>query len=226
MRHTEESIKRVKKSLAEMWLLVQGQVEKVSAALLERNRELALEVRSREKMVDAYELTVDRECENFFALLTPVAVDLRMMLSIVKINNNLERIGDFADGIAVFVVENLNDKITPELIERLELKRMFQETLCMLSLCKAALANEDSAMAGKALRQRQSGRPDQRRRDRRAGEHMSAHPDAIADCLHLHSAIRRIERIGDRCSNIAEDIVFYLEARVLKHHDTGPAEEK
>ena len=64
MRHTEESIKRVKKSLAEMWLLVQGQVEKVSAALLERNRELALEVRSREKMVDAYELTVDRECED------------------------------------------------------------------------------------------------------------------------------------------------------------------
>ena len=134
MRHTEESIKRVKKSLAEMWLLVQGQVEKVSAALLERNRELALEVRSREKMVDAYELTVDRECENFFALLTPVAVDLRMMLSIVKINNNLERIGDFADGIAVFVVENLNDKITPELIERLELKRMFQERTTKLNM--------------------------------------------------------------------------------------------
>ena len=212
MRHTEESIKRVKKSLAEMWLLVQGQVEKVSAALLERNRELALEVRSREKMVDAYELTVDRECENFFALLTPVAVDLRMMLSIVKINNNLERIGDFADGIAVFVVENLNDKITPELIERLELKRMFQETLCMLSLCKAALANEDSAMAGKVF----------------AKDNLvdRINADAIADCLHLHSAIRRIERIGDRCSNIAEDIVFYLEARVLKHHDTGPAEEK
>ena len=59
-------------------------------------------------------------------------------------------------------------------------------------------------------------------------EHMSAHPDAITDCLHLHSAIRRIERIGDRCSNIAEDIVFYLGEvrRVLKHHDIGPAEEK
>lgn len=226
MRHTEESIKRVKKSLAEMWLLVQGQVEKVSAALLERNRELALEVRSREKMVDAYELTVDRECENFFALLTPVAVDLRMMLSIVKINNNLERIGDFADGIAVFVVENLNDKITPELIERLKLKRMFQETLCMLSLCKAALANEDSAMAGKVFAK--DNLVDRINADAIAvlAEHMSAHPDAITDCLHLHSAIRRIERIGDRCSNIAEDIVFYLEARVLKHHDIGPAEEK
>ena len=175
---------------------------------------------------DAYELTVDRECENFFALLTPVAVDLRMMLSIVKINNNLERIGDFADGIAVFVVENLNDKITPELIERLELKRMFQETLCMLSLCKAALANEDSAMAGKVFAK--DNLVDRINADAIAvlAEHMSAHPDAIADCLHLHSAIRRIERIGDRCSNIAEDIVFYLEARVLKHHDTGPAEEK
>ena len=52
-----------------------------------------------------------------------------------------------------------------------------------------------------------------------------AHPDAIMDCLHLHAAIRRVERIGDRCSNIAEDIVFYLEARVLKHHDISPLDD-
>ena len=89
MKHTEDSIRNIKKSLAEMWSLVQSQVEKSSAALLDGNKELAHEITSREKLVDSYELTVDRECENFFALLTPVAVDLRMILSIIKINNNL-----------------------------------------------------------------------------------------------------------------------------------------
>lgn len=65
MKHTEDSIRNIKKSLAEMWSLVQSQVEKSSAALLDGNKELAHEITSREKLVDSYELTVDRECENF-----------------------------------------------------------------------------------------------------------------------------------------------------------------
>lgn len=182
MRHTEESIKTVKKSLAEMWLLVQGQVEKAETALLTGNKELALEIRSREKMVDAYELTIDRECENFFALLTPVAVDLRMMLSIVKINNNLERIGDFADGIAIFVADQQSERITPELLERLNLKTMFDEAICMLKLCKTALANEDSVLAGKVFAK--DNLVDKINADavEVLSGHMREHPDAIRDC--------------------------------------------
>lgn len=151
MKHTEDSIRNIKKSLAEMWSLVQSQVEKSSAALLDGNKELAHEITSREKLVDSYELTVDRECENFFALLTPVAVDLRMILSIIKINNNLERIGDFADGIAHFVIHNQTEKINTELLGQLQIREMFDEVICMLKLCKSALANEDSHMAGKVF---------------------------------------------------------------------------
>ena len=217
MKHTEDSIKKVKKSLAEMWVLVQGQVEKAEEALLTNNKELAHEVSSREKLVDSYELTIDRESENFFALLTPVAVDLRMMLSIMKINNNLERIGDFADGIATFVIKNQTDHITPELLERLQLKKMFAEVLCMLNLCKTALANEDSHPAGKVFAKDDLVDQINNEAVTILAEYLKTHPESIYDCLHLHSAIRRIERIGDRCSNIAEEIIFYLEAKVLKH---------
>lgn len=217
MRHTEESIQSIKKNLAEMWLLVQGQVEKASVALVTDNKEMAHEVRSREKLVDTYELLIDRECENFFALLTPVAVDLRLVLSIIKINNNLERIGDFAEDIATFVVHNRREHITPELIEKLRLREMFDEALNMLNLCKQALANEDSALAGKVFVK--DDVVDQINNDATTvlAAYMKEHNDAIYDCLHLSAAVRRVERIGDRCSNIAEDIVFYLEAKVLKH---------
>lgn len=217
MKHTEDSIRAVKKSLAEMWVLVQGQVEKAVQALLTGNAELAHEVIGREKLVDSYELAIDRECENFFALLNPVAVDLRMMLSVIKINNNLERIGDFAEGIASFAARHPGVGVDQQLQEKLRLREMTETALEMLNLCKTALAREDGKTAGKVfLRDDTLDRIHGDSVDILAG-YIREHPNAARECLLLHSAIRRIERIGDRCSNIAEDIVFYLEARVLKH---------
>lgn len=169
MRHTEESIKRVKKSLAEMWLLVQGQVEKVSAALLERNRELALEVRSREKMVDAYELTVDRECENFFGAADagsrrPAhdAVDrqdqqqpgahrrLRRRHRRLRRRKPQRQDHAGADRTARTQTDVPRDAVHAEPVQ-------------------GGPGQRGQRDGGQGLRQRQSGRPDQRRRDRRAG---------------------------------------------------------
>ena len=223
MRHTEESIKRVKKSLAEMWLLVQGQVEKVSAALLERNRELALEVRSREKMVDAYELTVDRECENFFALLTPVAVDLRMMLSIVKINNNLERMGDFADRTARFVMGCGAAEIDPVLLKNLRLEEMSAQVLSMLSMAKKALENEDISLATTVLAKDNVVDEINARAPHALADHIKQHPEDTLLCLGLLSVVRKLERAGDHITNMAEEIVFFIDAKVLKH--SGKKEE-
>ena len=189
-----------------MWSLVQSQVEKSSAALLDGNKELAHEITSREKLVDSYELTVDRECENFFALLTPVAVDLRMILSIIKINNNLERIGDFADGIAHFVIHNQTEKINTELLGQLQIREMFDEVICMLKLCKSALANEDSHMAGKGFAKDTVVDRLNTKNVHRLATYMEQNPDAILDGLYLHSAIRRIERIGDRCQLVGDDL--------------------
>lgn len=217
MKQTEDTIKTIKKSLAEMWILVEGQVAKAADALLTDNKELAHEVMSREKMVDSYELLIDRECENFFALLNPVAVDLRMMLSIIKINNNLERIGDFADSLAYAVASENIGKIAPELLEELKLKEMLDEVLAMLRLCKTALTQENSQLAGKVLLKDEKVDQFNAASTTILAAYMKRHPETITNNLYLHAAIRRIERIGDRCSNIAEDIVFYLEARVLKH---------
>ncbi|MCC8089685.1 MAG: phosphate signaling complex protein PhoU [Rikenellaceae bacterium] len=217
MKHAEESIKNIKKALAEMWVLVEGQIDKAGQALLENNKDYANDVIIREKLVICYELIIYRECVNFFALLTPVAVDLRLILSVVKINNNLERIGDFAEGISRFVAEDKLNKITPQMKEELRLEQMLSEVSDMLSLCKHALANEDTTVASKVFAKDNKVDEIYWESLELLSKYIKENTDVLPDALNLNAAIRRIERIGDRCSNIAEDIVFYVEAKVLKH---------
>ena len=90
----------------------------------------------------------------------------------------------------------------------------------MRKLCKSALANEDSHMAGKVFAKDTVVDRLNTENVHRLATYMEQNPDAILDGLYLHSAIRRIERIGDRCNNIAEDIIFYLDAKVMKHLHT------
>src|SRR5574344_1382647 len=104
MKHTEREMKLLRDEINEMWRLVLSQLEKAKQSFLHSDIELAREVVSREKRVNAFELKIDSDCENYIALYSPVAIDLRLALSLIKISNTLERIGDFADGVARHVL--------------------------------------------------------------------------------------------------------------------------
>src|SRR6201996_6578203 len=100
MTQLENELQEVKKEVINMWNLVQSQLEKSRTAMFNFDRDLAREIVLKEKRVNAFELKIDRDCENIFALHCPVAVDLRFLLAALKINTNLERIGDIAAGVA------------------------------------------------------------------------------------------------------------------------------
>lgn len=217
MRQVEDTIQKIRASLFEMWSLVQGQMDRASLALLHNNKEAAHEVRNLEKMVDTYELMIDRECEHFLALLNPVAVDMRLVVSILKINNNLERIGDFANNIAKTVLDNRRDAIPDELIKELQLERMFEVASAMLGSCMQAFEEENAKLTAYVFAKDDVVDEINRAANDVLAEYMKSHPEHIRSCIELSGAVKRIERIGDRCSNIAEEIVFFLEARVLKH---------
>src|ERR1700750_526535 len=106
MTPLENEIIAVKKELVSMWILVQSQLNKAKEAMVQFDKDLAREVLIKEKRVNSFELKIDRDCENIFALHCPVAIDLRFLLAALKINMNLERVGDIADGIADFVIES------------------------------------------------------------------------------------------------------------------------
>src|ERR1700744_91432 len=109
MTQLENEIQAIKVEVLSMWNLVESQLQKSRTAMLHFDRDLAREIVLKEKRVNAFELKLDRDCENIFALYCPVAIDLRFLLAVLKINNNLERIGDIAEGIAKYVIESLSD---------------------------------------------------------------------------------------------------------------------
>ena len=104
VKFIESELVLLKKEIDEMWTLVYNQLDRAGEAVLTFDRELAQQVLVRERRVNALELKIDSDVEDIIALYNPVAIDLRFVLAMLKINTNLERLGDFAEGIARFVL--------------------------------------------------------------------------------------------------------------------------
>jgi phosphate transport system regulatory protein PhoU len=217
MKHTEEELIRIKEEVAEMWRLVLSQLEKARMALLSNDIDQAREVISREKRVDSFELKIDSDCENYIALYAPVAVDLRLVLSLIKITGTLERIADFAEGIARHVVESKCYFLIDKLKEDLQLELMLETVLEMLSESYVSLESENSKLSGKILSMDDRIDEIYHQAITVLSDYINENPAEARCALNTLLLIRKIERIGDRCSNIVEEIVFYIDAKVLKH---------
>jgi len=217
MLQIEIELQKLKASLQEMWVLVEKQLKKSEKALLQFDKATAREVLSREKMVNALELKIDAECEAFIATYNPVAIDLRLALSILKINNNLERIGDFAEGIANFVIKNMSEELPEPFKSNLHLEEMFTEVLNMYALSKEAFNEENTEKAEKVFGIDNLVDEINFNAVKILSDEMLSHPEKAEELMFLHAVVRRLERIGDRCNNIAEEVVFYLDAKILKH---------
>lgn len=217
MKHTEKELQSLKEEVSQMWKLVLSQLEKSKQAFLNSDIESAREIVSREKRVDAFELKIDSDCENYIALYSPVAVDLRLVLSLIKISSTLERIGDFAEGIARHVIDDDCNKISPQVIEELQLEKMFETLISMLSDSFVALESENTKVSGKILAKDDEIDTLYHNSLDILTNYLQSEPSLMRCGLKLMLLIRKLERIGDHCSNIVEEIVFYVDAKVLKH---------
>ena len=217
MKHTEKELQALKEEVNQMWKLVLSQLEKAKQSFLNNDVELALEIVSREKRVDAFELKIDSDCENYIALFSPVAVDLRLILSMIKISITLERIGDFAEGIARHIIEEECYRLDPALIEELQIEKLFDMLISMLSDSFVALESENTRISGKIMAKDNEVDTLYHQAIDILSNYMQQNPAQIRCGLKTILVIRKLERIGDHCGNIVEEIVFYVDAKVLKH---------
>ncbi|MCL1933945.1 MAG: phosphate signaling complex protein PhoU [Candidatus Azobacteroides sp.] len=217
MKYTEEELQTLKEEVSEMWKLVLSQLEKAKQSFLNGDVEVAREIVSREKRVDAFELKIDSDCENYIALYSPVAVDLRLVLSLIKISITLERIGDFAEGVARHIIEEECNTMDPALIEELQMEKMFDTLISMLSDSFVVLESENTRISGKILAKDDEVDTLYHQAINILAEYMKQNPAQIRCGLKTVLVIRKLERIGDHCGNIVEEIVFYVDAKVLKH---------
>lgn len=200
----------------EMFELCKQQLEKSREAFLEHDHEIAEEVLRTESRVNALDLKIDRDCERFIALHTPVASDLRFVLALRKINFDLERIGDHAYGISNYVIE-VDTPIQKNLLEKLRFEEMYEAALSMLDDITDAYMETDTKKARKVFKKDKLLNKINMQSFEIISEEVKKDPKLIDQYLLLFSVIKKTERIGDLITNIAEEIIFYREAEVLKH---------
>jgi len=216
MTQLETELQQLKDEVINMWTMVRGQLLKALSALLNFDKDLAREVVVMEKRVNATELKIDRDCENIFALYSPVAIDLRFLLAVLKINTNLERTGDIAEGIAKHVI-SVDKPFKEDLLEATKVIEMYRESIAMLEDTLTAFQNEDTILARSVFEKDEFLDEINSQTNELIEAYLKNYPAELDQALYASSIIRKLERVGDQSKNIAEEIIFYIEAKVLKH---------
>lgn len=215
-QHLDSEIKLLKDNVLELMFLVKNQLEKGQKALDNFDEELAHEIMANEKRVDSLELTIDRDCENLLALHNPVAVDLRFVMAAFKINSDLERIGDHANSIAKYIVD-FGRQIDEKTLQAMRLDEMYQTSNKMMSNVFNAFITEDTDLARKVFKLDETLNKINREVSETTTKLIKKDIDQTQNYLYLFSIVRKLERVGDLTKNIAEELIFYIEAKVLKH---------
>lgn len=213
-RILDEHLEKLKTRVIKMCSLVDEQVQLACKAVEEDNLELAKYVIEQDKKVDKFDLKIDKICQRIFALTQPVAMDLRLIMSSMTLNTDLERIGD----IAVNIVENLLlIEKKPDFYHQTKLPEMFVSTKKMLKNAIDAYINGNPELAKSVIYD--DGEVDKLNAENHKilKEIMKQSPDNIEGGVALLVMSRELERIADHATNISEDVFFIYEAQMIKH---------
>jgi phosphate transport system protein len=223
MAQKDRELKHLKTDMLSMWKLVSEQMKKSMRALVEVDADLANEVLANEKKVNGMEVKINSDCENIFALYNPVAIDLRLVLALLRINTNLERIGDIAASVAKFVVKT-PVKDYHALLEKTRTLVMFEEACELIDGVMESFSTENSDEARNIFRRDKVINDINKSARATLINEIKKNPEEVEFYLGLLSIIRKLERAGDQSKNIAEEIIYYVEAKVVKHMPKGNGE--
>ncbi len=225
MTHLEQELHSLKSDTIEMMELVCGQLKKAHTSLSDFDKDILLDVKHTEKRIDAFELKLSMDCENALALFSPVAVDLRFILSVLKMVTSIERLGDYAKSV-VGLVNRFKQPVDKELIDKTKVLDMFIKCETMFEIIQQAFEQENSAEVRKTLLIDDEIDNINADSEKAIAEWIKQHPEDVMNALIMLEIIKRLERFGDQLKNISHEIIFHLEAKVLKHHKKLLKQEK
>jgi phosphate transport system protein len=222
-KHLQRDIDALNTELLNISSMVEEMIDKATQALADRRFDLADEVVKSDEFVDQHEVHVEEECLKILALHQPVAVDLRRIATVMKVNNDLERIADLAVSIAqrAQAVDEFPAFAIPD-----RLPRMVVLATEMVRGAMNAFVNMDTAAARRIIAMDRT--VDQYNRDI-IGEiqtMMQTKPESVPPALHCFSAVRHIERIADHATNIAEDVIYLAEGDIVRHRHTPEGQQE
>jgi phosphate transport system protein len=213
--HFQEELERLKTRLLEMGGLAEDRVRSAVEGLVERDVPLVDRVLGGDMPINQLHIEIDGRCFKLLALHQPMAVDLRSIVSAVKINTDLERVGDLAINIAEAVRRYMRHPPVKELID---IPRMADIAQSMLRDSLDAYVRRDIALAQSVLNQDDELDALKTQVFRELLTFMLQDPTTIEPALDLILISRHLERIGDHATNVAEDVIFMVSARDVRHH--------
>ncbi len=219
MNLLETELGELKTDLLNMTNLVRSQLEKTDVAFFTFDKDLAKEVLKNEKRVNASELQIDAKSEHILALFNPVAIDLRFVVAALKMVSNLERIGDNSKGISQYITK-FEQPFDPELVKLLRFKEMTDTALEMLTILSESFETDNTKLARSLFTKDETLDEINVAANVVMAKYLleEKSSEKIMQAIYMLTIIRKMERIGDYVTNIAEEIIFYVKAKVLKHN--------
>ncbi|GAB4452657.1 MAG: phosphate signaling complex protein PhoU [Bacteroidia bacterium] len=216
MTHLEEEILKTKQDTLRMFQLVIDQVENSYKAIFTKDVALAMSIKDKEEQINRMELEIEKQVENVFALFNPVAIDLRFLMSVLRIIYNLERIGDSTKAIAKFIIKK-KYILDEDILNKINLNEIFETSFKSVLLAREAFEKEDVKIAYQLIDKNTDLEELCDNAQYKISEYIRQNPDKTEYGLSILSLLRKIERMQDQSRNIAREIIFYLEAKILKH---------
>jgi phosphate transport system protein len=215
--HFSEQLEDLRRNLILMGGEVERQIQRSIEALTEVDAEKAAAVIANDGEIDRMEMVVEEQAVQLLALEQPVASDLRFLIAALKINNDLERIGDHAVNIAEGAQRLAGQKPFKPFID---IPYMAEVAMSMLKQSLDAFVNRDALLAKKVIKKDDILDDKNVSIIRELLTYMAEYPNLITYFLELISISKNLERVGDLATNICEDTIFIAEARWVKHHAT------
>lgn len=213
--HLHRDLEKLKKEMLRLGNMVELAINNAFLALNNRDSSYVEEVVTNEEQINEMEVQIEEECLKILALHQPVAVDLRFLVVVLKVNNDLERMGDIAKNIAERAKDLMESGVIPDLGQPMQGLPDLVRTMVRSSL--DSLVKLDDQLARKIIEM--DDEVDQINRDMYAAvKSLVAEQPSVADsAINLLSCSRNMERIGDLATNIAEDVIFVVEGKVVRH---------
>jgi phosphate transport system protein len=213
-RHLQREIENLKKKILSLGAKVEVAVHEAIRSILERNEDLARKIIEDDIQVDQTEVEVEEECLKILALHQPVAIDLRFIVAVLKINNDLERIGD----LAVNIAERSSFLASQPVVSlSFDFAEMSEKTEAMLNMSLDALVNLSPDLAHKVCAGDDVIDAMDREVYLRIQDAIQKHPEQMNSLIHLLSVSRHLERIADHATNIAEDVIYMVDGQIIRH---------
>lgn len=214
-KHLLRGLEKLKREILLVGSLVESATNRALIALNERRVDLADEVIAGDQTVDEREIEVEEDCLEFLALHQPVASDLRYVVTVLKVNNDLERVGDLAGNIAARAKDLI--EISPPVEIPTEIRHMGDQVQGMLRKCLDALVQKDTRLAREVIREDEAVDQQHKEVYDLVQARMDRNPERINSEVQLLSVSRYLERIADLATNIAEDVIFAVDGDVVRH---------